>query len=157
MDKFKANPYNINNKLITHDNIYNLFKDLGLMKNDYFHKTYKLSDISLYQTAFIHTSYTKLKDYKEFDNINNYLELQDISYEKIEFLGDALLGAIVSSYLYNRYVNIYNQDEGFLTKNKIKLICGEQLAHLSKCIGFDEFANNGCHRPGMPRSRSLFH
>ena len=60
----------------------------------------------------------------------------------MEFLGDSLLGCIISSYLYRRYVFIHNLDEGFLTKIKIKLICGEQLAYLSKCIGFDKYAVN---------------
>ena len=140
MEKFKSNPYNINNKLITSNDINYLFKNIGLMNNDIFHQTFKITDIKLYQMAFIHTSYTKLKDYSEYENIHNYLDLQDYSYEKIEFLGDALLGSVVSSYLYDRYATIHNQNEGFLTKTKIKIICGEQLAYLSKCIGFDKYA-----------------
>ena len=31
------------------------------------------------------------------------------------------------------------KDEGFLTKLKIRLVCGEQLAHLSKCLDFQEY------------------
>tara|TARA_B110000977_G_C11019471_1_gene470691 strand:- start:605 stop:1438 length:834 start_codon:yes stop_codon:yes gene_type:complete len=139
MEKFKSDPYNSKNRLITKEEIYNLFSELGLMNHDYFHKTYKLTRLDLYQRAFIHTSYTKLKDYKEYENTHNYLELQDLSYEKIEFLGDAILGSIISAYLYNRYVDIHDQCEGFLTKIKIKLICGEQLAYLSKCIGFGKY------------------
>ena len=76
MEKFKANPYNKNNILIDDTSIYNLFNNLGLMKDNYFHKTYKINDISLYQTAFVHTSYTYLKDYSEFENTSNYLPLQ---------------------------------------------------------------------------------
>ena len=140
MEKFKANPYNKNNILIDDTSIYNLFNNLGLMKDNYFHKTYKINDISLYQTAFVHTSYTYLKDYSEFENTSNYLPLQNISYEKMEFLGDSLLGATIAEYLYNRYVNIFNENEGFLTKIKIKLVCGEQLAYLSKCLNFDKYA-----------------
>ena len=30
-------------------------------------------------------------------------------------------------------------DEGFLTKLKIRFVCGEQLAYLSKCLGFDKY------------------
>ena len=58
----------------------------------------------------------------------------------MEFLGDSLLGATIAEYLYNRYVNIFNENEGFLTKIKIKLVCGEQLAYLSKCLNFDKYA-----------------
>lgn len=140
MEKFKANPYNKNNVLINKNDIYNLFENLGLMNNSYFHKTFNIKNISLYQKAFVHTSYTNLLDYADYKNIHNYLELQSISYEKIEFLGDALLGSCISSYLYDRYVDIHKQDEGFLTKIKIKLVCGEQLAYLSKCIGFNKYA-----------------
>lgn len=140
MEKFKANPYNRNNLLIDEETIYTIFTDLGLMNDEIFHKTYKINDISLYQTAFVHTSYTHLKDYEEYSNTQNYLPLQNISYEKMEFLGDSLLGSAVADYLYNRYVNVFNENEGFLTKLKIKLVCGEQLAYLSKCINFDKYA-----------------
>ena len=140
MEKFKANPFNRNNILIDEETIYNLFTDLGLMNNDYFHKTYKINDISLYQTAFVHTSYTHLKDYSEFENREDYLPLQNTSYEKMEFLGDSLLGATIAEYLYNRYVNVFNENEGFLTKLKIKLVCGEQLAYLSKCLNLNKYA-----------------
>jgi ribonuclease III len=140
MDKFKANPYNKNNTLVDEETIYTLFTDLGLMKDEYFHKIFKINNISLYQSAFVHTSYTRLKDYDDFENVNNCLPLQDISYEKMEFLGDSLLGSAIASYLYDRYVNVFNENEGFLTKIKIKLVCGVQLAYLSKCINFDKYA-----------------
>ena len=140
MEKFKANPYNKNNFLINDKEIYTIFTDLGLMNDEIFHKTFKINNISLYQTAFVHTSYTHLKDYDEYSNTHDYLPLQEISYEKMEFLGDSLLGATIADYLYSRYVNIFNENEGFLTKLKIKLVCGEQLAYLSKCINFDKYA-----------------
>ena len=54
--------------------------------------------------------------------MKKFLDLQEISYEQMEFLGDSLLGCIISSYLYRRYVDIHNLNEGFLTKIKIKLI-----------------------------------
>ena len=38
--------------------------------------------------SFVYTSYTHLKDYSEFINTENYLPLQNTSYEKMEFLGD---------------------------------------------------------------------
>ena len=80
MEKFKANPYNKDNILISKDDIINLFNNLGLMNNSYFHETYKINDIKKYQTAFIHTSYTKLKDYSEYENVDNFLELQEINH-----------------------------------------------------------------------------
>ena len=57
----------------------------------------------------------------------------------MEFLGDSILGSIVSSYLYERFYKIYNQDEGFLTYLKNRIVCGESLAVLSKKIGLNKF------------------
>ena len=132
MDKFKANPYNSNNNFIQENDIINIMRSLNI--NDF-----KLNDIFLYQRCFIHKSYCKLKDYEEYKNINNDLELQDVSYETIEFLGDAILEKSVCSYLYHRFFLIHNKDEGFLTKLKIRIVCGENLSELSKKIGFQKF------------------
>ena len=74
-------------------------------------------NLKLYQKSFIHKSYCKLKDYNEFKYPgDNYLPLQEESYETIEFLGDSILGSVVSSYIYRRFHMIYGETEGFLTK-----------------------------------------
>ena len=52
-------------------------------------------DISLYKTAFSHSSYA-----------NEHKVKQD--YERLEFLGDAVLDLVVADYLYNHY----REDEG---------------------------------------------
>ena len=93
MDKFKENPYNSKNKLILDTDIINIMKTLNI--NDF-----KINNIYLYQTAFIHKSYCKMNSYEEFTNDNNDLPLQDKSYETMEFLGDSILSSSVSSYLY---------------------------------------------------------
>jgi len=125
--KFKSNPYNSNNKLITSRDIINIMKSIDI--NDF-----KVNNLDHYTLAFIHKSYLKLSDYEEFNNPDptRCLELQDKSYETMEFLGDSILGSIVSSYIYNRFHLIYNENEGFLTKLKIRIVCGENLALLSK-------------------------
>ena len=125
-NKFKSNPYNFNNKLIRSDDIINIMK---LIKIDDF----KINNIEHYTLAFIHKSYLKLSDYEEYEYPGKgCLELQDKSYETMEFLGDSILGSIVSSYIYNRFHLIHNENEGFLTKLKIRIVCGENLAKLSK-------------------------
>lgn len=131
-NKFKANPYNTNNVLLKQDDILNIMKSLNI-------HDFKFNNLSLYQRAFVHKSYTKLKDYEEFTNNDQSLELFDISYETLEFVGDAFLGNIIANYLYHRYFHMHKMDEGFLTKLKIRFVCGEQLAYLSKCIGFDKY------------------
>lgn len=131
-NKFKANPYNSNNILVKQDDILNIMKSLNI-------QDFKCNNLSLYQRAFVHKSYTRLKDYEEFTNDDQSLELFDISYETLEFVGDAFLGNIIANYLYHRYFHNHKMDEGFLTKLKIRFVCGEQLAYLSKCIGFDKY------------------
>ena len=129
----KVNPYNQNNKLITSNDIVNIMETLNI--NDF-----KINDILLYQRSFIHKSYC-IELYKDtdFKNIDDSLELQEISYETMEFLGDSILGSIVSSYLYERFYKIYNQNEGFLTYLKNRIVCGESLAHLSNRLGFNRY------------------
>ena len=85
-----------------------------------------------------HKSYTNLKDYEEYAKPDDCLELFQKSYETMEFLGDSLLGSIVSTYLYERYIP-FEVDEGFLTKLKIRLVCGEQLGYLADCLGFEKY------------------
>ena len=130
--KFKANPYNFSNFLIQENDILNIMKSLNI-------QDFKINNLSFYQQAFTHKSYTELKDYEEYERPNNCLPLYKLSYETMEFLGDSFLGNIIANYLYQRYVNYFTIDEGFLTKLKIRFVCGEQLAFLSKQLGFDKF------------------
>ena len=129
----KVNPYNSLNKLINENDIINVMETLNI--NDF-----KINNILLYQTSFIHKSYCfdLYKDTK-FKNIDASLSLQEISYETMEFLGDSILGSVVSSYLYERFYKIYNQNEGFLTYLKNRLVCGEMNAYLSNRLGFNRY------------------
>ena len=100
----KVNPYNQHNKLINQNDIVNIMETLNI--NDL-----KINDILLYQRSFVHKSYC-IELYKDtdFKNIDNSLELQHISYETMEFLGDSILGSVVCSYLYKRFYKIYGQN-----------------------------------------------
>ena len=132
MDKFKANPYNPNNKLIQSNDIINIMKTLNI--NDF-----SINNLSLYQTAFVHKSYCPMFDYEEFINDNNDLPLQNTSYETMEFLGDSILSSTVSSYLYERFYEIHGENEGFLTKLRTRIVCGENLAKLSAELNLNKF------------------
>ena len=59
--------------------------------------------------------------------------------ERMEFVGDAFLGAIVAKYLYERYPE---QQEGFLTEMRAKLVNGEKLSELCVRVGLDRFVAN---------------
>jgi ribonuclease-3 len=65
------------------------------------------------------------------------LPLQEMSYERLEFLGDAILGHIVAHYLMVRFPD---QDEGFLSRLRTKIVNGKMLGHLATLVGFPRFA-----------------
>ena len=49
----KLNPYNLNNKLITKDEVINILTKFGINE--------EITDLSIFQRAFIHKSYIKKK------------------------------------------------------------------------------------------------
>ena len=127
-------PYNNKNILLQKEDLDKLLNDNGL-------KDLKIKNINLYRIAFVHKSYCTMKNI-DFDksNINcppDCLPLQDMSYERLEFLGDSLLGMIVTNYLYLRFPD---QNEGFLSKIRTKIVNGKMLGYLSDKIGLPKFA-----------------
>ena len=76
---FKANPYNLSNKLLNIDDINDIMKLVNITD-------FKIKNLELYQRAFIHKSYCNMKQYEEFSNDISALPLFQESYEKIEFL-----------------------------------------------------------------------
>lgn len=73
---------------------------------------------ALYLKAFTHRS-MNIKDIK--GNMVNY--------ERLEFVGDAMLGAVIASYLYNE---VPHGDEGYLTKMRSKVVSRDHLNELGK-------------------------
>jgi ribonuclease-3 len=65
------------------------------------------------------------------------IPLQDMSYERLEFLGDSILNFIVANYLYMRFPD---QNEGFLSKIRTRIVNGKMLGYLADKIGFPKFA-----------------
>lgn len=80
-------------------------------------------NISIYQNAFIHKSALKDTEYTS-------------SNERLEFLGDSVLGLVTTNLLYKKYPN---EQEGFLTKQKTKLVNGKTLSIFAKKYQFDRF------------------
>lgn len=83
----------------------------------------KIKDISLYQKAFTHKSALK-----EYDTLTE-------SFETLEFMGDSVLGFIITKFLFDRYES---RQEGFLTKARTKLVRGETLANIARKLGLHE-------------------
>ncbi len=57
------------------------------------------------------------------------------SYERLEFLGDSILGAIVATDLFERFPDM---DEGALTQAKISLVSGKMLSSVAQRLGVAE-------------------
>ncbi|MEN8137798.1 MAG: ribonuclease III [Bacteroidota bacterium] len=82
---------------------------------------FKPINIELYHTAFTHRSMA------QFDKQGN-----PISYERLEFLGDAILSSVISSYLYDE---MPNKNEGYLTQMRSKIVSRKTLNEIGRQIG----------------------
>ena len=58
------------------------------------------------------------------------------SYERYEFIGDAVINFVVAKFLYDKFPQA---DEGFLTRVRTKLVSGKCLASLSHCLGLHRY------------------
>lgn len=63
-----------------------------------------------------------------------YAALQ--SNERLEYLGDAVLGTIIAEYLFKKYPNA---DEGFLTKMRSKIVKRKSLNQIADDMGLDRY------------------
>ncbi len=100
-----------------------------------------IEEPSLFQRALRHRSMLSLDQYAKYD-----------SYERLEFLGDAVLDLIAAEILFNEYPQ---KDEGFLTKIRAKLVRGETLAMLSKNLGFEDLMEIGENNSAVKVSKSI--
>jgi len=80
--------------------------------------------IDYYQLAIRHKSVSILTE--DGHNLSN---------ERLEFLGDAVLNSVVTDILYNRYED---QREGFLTNTRSKIVKRDSLNQLAQEIGLDK-------------------
>lgn len=78
------------------------------------------SNIELYRLATLHSS--KAKEIDGFRESN----------ERLEYLGDAILGAAVADYLFKKYPF---KDEGFLTEIRSRIVNRETLNQLARKVG----------------------
>lgn len=89
----------------------------------FFEKIYKIlgfkpSDLKFYKNAFTHRSTNKT------DEKGN-----PFNYERLEFLGDSMLGSVIAAHLYNE---VPTGDEGYLTKMRSKIVSREHLNELGR-------------------------
>lgn len=89
---------------------------------------FKPQNINYYKEAFTHSSLKKTNN-KGFS----------INYERLEFLGDAILGAVIANYLFQK---IPAGDEGHLTQMRSKIVSREHLNELGKDLGLIQFVKS---------------
>lgn len=93
------------------------------------------SNLELFKLAFSHKSNSSEKSYAIQNN------------ERLEYLGDAVLGTIVAEYLFKKYPN---SNEGFLTKMRSKIVQRKSLNNIGDKMGLDmilsEFNNTRLSR-----------
>lgn len=132
----QINPYNNKNKLVSKNDIENILKKYNIFQN--------INNLDYYQQAFVHDSYSMpyIKNTMERDNVSlvtlpdGYAPLQPSSYERLEYLGDAVVELIISNYLFQRYPN---DDEGFLSKLRVSLVNRIAMAHLTRILGLSKY------------------
>lgn len=104
---------------------------------------YLFNDENILNQALVHRSYAnEFKRGQVYDN------------ERLEFLGDSVLGLVVSNYLFNQYREL---SEGELSKYRSNLVCEESLSNVANrfslgeylLLGKGEIANGGRKRPSI--------
>lgn len=83
---------------------------------------YKFKNLDLLKIALTHRSYASEKGLKYCN-------------ERMEFLGDSILSAVASLYLYNKYTD----NEGKLSQIKAQVVSAKNLSAWAKKIKLDEF------------------
>ena len=86
----------------------------------------KPKDIKLYKTAFSHSSYA-----------NEHRAKQD--YERLEFLGDAVVDLVIADYLYSNK----KENEGEMTKVRASYVCENALYEYSMSLGLNKYIKVG--------------
>ena len=90
------------------------------------------ADLDLFDQAFVHES--AAREQRRFSN------------ERLEFLGDSVLGFVAASWLYVQHPNV---DEGWLTRRKAAIVNDRALATTALRLGFPELLQMG---EGMARA-----
>ncbi len=83
-------------------------------------------NIKLYESALCHSSYAN--EHKDKEN-----------YERLEFLGDAVLELVISDYLYKNY----EQDEGDMTKKRANYVCEDANFEYMNKLGLHKYIKVG--------------
>jgi len=125
------------NKLISKGEVENILNYFNLKSR------IQINDLELYQRAFVHESYYQSVQNSIMQNAINQVDsnvylnyMPKESNERLEYLGDHILKAIIGTYLYKRF---HTEREGFLTKLKIKIEKCSMLHQFGVTLGFKKY------------------
>ena len=134
-DGFIFNPYNQLNIKITLSEVQSILSKYGIPP--------VVHNMSLYERAFVHRSYTKRPNFENIlQNITiverppNCMPLSSKSNERLEFLGDGILEAVTKYYLYRRFPK---ENEGFMTEKKIAVVKNEAIGKIALEMGLHKW------------------
>lgn len=89
---------------------------------------FKPNNLEHYRKAFTHRSMNKTDG-----------DGHAINYERLEFLGDAMLGSVIAAHLFGK---VPTGDEGYLTKMRSKIVSREHLNELGKDFNLIQFVES---------------
>lgn len=93
---------------------------------------YSFKDLSIMKAALTHKSYVG------FFNITKHIS--DKNNERLEFLGDSVLGFVVTDFVYKKFKNL---KEGELSEIKAHLVCKSALSNVAKGMDLHKYLIHG--------------
>jgi len=93
---------------------------------------FKPRDLSVYKKAFTHSSVKKTNS-----------QGKPINYERLEFLGDAVIGTVIADYLFK---NSPFGDEGYLTQMRSKIVSRVYLNEIGKKLNLIQFVKSAVNK-----------
>ena len=157
MEQKIFNPWNPKNRELTPSDAIPILKKYGWKGRIY--------NFSLFQQACCHKSYIDHPDAYSTsveggdsseaviiaERPTNCLPLQKADNEELEFLGDRVIGLIVSAYISKRYPG---QGEGFQTRILSRVVNNKQLGQIAKKIGLSNWIILSRHMEELCKGRS---
>ena len=103
---------------------------------------YKPINLKLFELATIHSSVAQA-------NVQGFKE----SNERLEYLGDAVLGSVVAEFLFKKFPY---KDEGFLTEMRSRIVNRESLNNLGRKLGLEKIVQLDKSRRGLYTHKSIY-
>lgn len=96
---------------------------------------FRVENLKHYERALRHRSIIDSEQYEKHE-----------TYERLEFLGDAVLDLIITEIIFEKFPE---EDEGFMTKLRAKLVKGDTLARLAKDLQLNTILEIGDRSQGQ--------